>query len=177
MRRTLLTLTLAALALALVPGVATAKKTEDRVLGSGEALGGLVGFSFDNVRSDPFGGHPTGHVTITDAGQLFARADVECLNVVGNTATMSGTVRQSDLFETGGTLVVTAQDIGPSGQGDLLHAVHNPTGFDPTTACNILGTGLLPVTDGDIVVEDATCTPAGFKDKPGSDKDKCKDKP
>ena len=166
MRRTLLTLTLALLALALVPGVATAKQARDRAYGSGTA--GPYAFEFD-AQSDALGGDATGVFALSVVGDPATafRGEVTCLQVLGNSARFGGIVTES----TFGSPVVGDEvtfSVLDGGQADVFSG----TGGIPL--CSPFSVVSFPVDSGNIVVEDAQCDT--FKDKPGTDKDKCKDK-
>ena len=172
MRRTLLTLTLALLVLAVMPGVVAAKKgggSQDSVQGSGTYAFGCCVFEID-ASSDPLGGNPTGTFHFEGNGQDFSGV-VECLNVVGNQATISGTVtEQSGLNPPLENVVFTVVDNSPGTPApDLVSTVSRTPVVNCATPVLLF---LSPVETGDLTVTDATCDK--FKDKPGTDKDKCK---
>lgn len=179
MRRTLLTLTLAVLAVALVAGVAAAKKEpkRDRAFTVGEvSLLGVPGssFEFDAETDHPFGVVARGSFSVNDPVVPFS-GRVTCLNVVDNVAVISGVITS-----TGGPV--------PEGSAIRFSVADNGDSGDTTSGFMVSGGPLPPedqlvlcltplpppgaVVDGNIVVEDATCDE--IKDKPSFEKDKCK---
>ena len=175
MRRTLLTLTLALLALALVPAVAGAKPKEpahDQAYTEGTAqYAGFPTTSIDfNAISDPFGGQADGDFAFTlavPAGTF--EGDVACLRVADNVATIGGVVTESSVgsIPPGAAVQFSVVDQGPSGDTISLILV----------GTNNCATTLPPafLVDGNIVVVDSTCE--NVKEHPKDPaKDKCKDK-
>jgi hypothetical protein len=178
MRRAVLTVTAAMVVSMLATGTAVAKQggssvTGDRAHGSGEFFASAgERFIFD-ARSDPSGGGATGFFRIERPTQLVFAGEVTCLQVVGNTATIAGVVNEVEPpFQTalGETYTFTVIDNGPNGAGDLISVI-TPSFASP--ACVPLPPSI-PIENGDIVVQDATCE--RFKEHRDPDKSKCKDK-
>jgi hypothetical protein len=186
--RRLPTLTLAVLALTLVPALASAQTggggnraycapAGPPERGQCSFSSGQVTFDFD-ASSGPAGESPVGSgifvVFPGDPGEVFANYDITCLQVTANLASFGG--------------VITDSNIWPVGSGISFTVVDNPTGPDlisqgtvsfegppspDTPGCGDANQGATPLEQGDIVVQGA-CDKA--KDKPGTDKDKCKTK-
>jgi hypothetical protein len=171
MHRTLLTTSVAVLALALAPTIAQAS-LKDSAHGTGTYAGTDATFDFD-AHSDALGGQPTGHFRFDSQGTLLIRGAVNCLTVVGITAIVGGVVREAGAgaeFLIGRQVTFTVQDNGTEGSGDLISLV-TPLA---TGLCSPLSPDHL-IENGDIVVVDSPCE--SVKDKPGTDKDKCKNHP
>ena len=185
MRRTLLPLTFALVALAVVPGLAAAKQTggaEDRAYCApagppqpgqcsypGFAVGSTITFDLD-ASSGPLGEDPTGSFRY-DIPPFFEEVQVTCLQVTGNVAHVGGIVTASPTpGAVGFGRAITVSD-GPDLISQLSILPTPPT--PDTPLCGSPFPPTQPVT-GDVVVQDAICN--DIKDKPGTDKDKCKDK-
>jgi len=160
-----LTLAFAVLALALVPGFASAAQTLMRDTAS--AHGTLSGIPLDiEASSDPLGDKPRGYVQF--GTELYG--PVVCLSVSGTDATVvhrndsPGSVFAYGIFYLRDDAPVDAVGISASG---------NPS-VDPNLLCAGPSAGFVPF-NGEITIEDAQC--GSVKDKPGTDKDKCKSKP
>jgi hypothetical protein len=170
-RKTLIT-ALVALAIGFLPTVAESKNSggpEDRAFTVGSPATFLGTYVFD-ARSDAFGGDASGQFNIDISAFAKPAGPVTCLRVIGNTAIIGGTDETGHVFDVGTPVTFTVQDNGPAGTGDLVSQLL----WNPAEAC-LPQTPTSPVTGGgDIVVEDAPC--ANPKDKPGTDKDRCKDK-
>jgi hypothetical protein len=177
--RTLVLCGLLLLGLALVPGVATAKQQSVNRAYSNPTAGTAATTDTFDVTGDAVTFEATGfwERVFTATGQRM-RAEVDCLRVVGNTAHMTGVYTVAEAFPQllGDGFYHSMQDNGAAGQGDLVHSPivwFFPAGPPP---CSPPFTNLpptTPITSGDVVVEPCE----KFKDKPDTDKDKCKDKP
>jgi hypothetical protein len=160
MKKLILALTLALLvALAVGTGVANATPPNDFAVGGGKHTDPAnpnvaIPFSF-SAHSGPLGEDPKGQIHVaSDVGII--KAEVTCLIVVGNEAFITG--RSDEL--PGGIVVTHAVDNGEPSDGtpDLLRNSFveaivpdpaNPGCFLPTLPP-------VPVTQGNIVVHDAT---------------------
>jgi hypothetical protein len=154
MRRMQLSIALAAVGLALVPGLAIAQTTaQDRAFTQGPVQSGPWTLELD-ARSDPLGGNPSGTFRWT-AGSVNVFGAVECMGVVDNAAFIRGRLAQAvGPFPAGTPVQFSVQDNGKS--GDLTSGLSASSfGFLGAEPC-----GALPPTDpvdGQIVVEDAQC--------------------
>jgi hypothetical protein len=170
MRPVLLPALLATLVIGLAPGLANAVPPQDRAFGTGTFGGEGVppGQTFDfDARSDPFGANATGHFAF-DFTTFDIQGKVTCLAVAGDTATIGGEITKSDRPAFAGlSATFTVVDGGPNGAGDTISFI----GIAPGEATCVPQAPVLPVEDGDIVVQDAECDTVN-PDKPG----KCKDK-
>lgn len=125
-------------------------------------------YDFD-ARSDPLGADATGRFFIQYSPFARTSGTVTCLQANGNTAVIAGVDEVGDIVGVGDYVTFTVQDNGLGGSGDLLSlAVPSPGGL-----C-LPQVPFIPLSSGDIVVQDAQCQ--NPKDKPGTDKDRCKDK-
>ena len=174
MRKRLIT-ALVALAVGFLPALAEAEAKQpggpgDRAYTVGFPSNFAVGtYEFD-ARSDALGGDASGAFRIDMSSHIKPAGPVTCLLVVGNTAVIGGIDNTGHVFDVGTPVTFTVQDNGPDGAGDLVSL---PL-WNPAEAC-LPQVPTFPVTGGgDIVVQDELCT--DVKDKPGIDKDKCKDK-
>jgi hypothetical protein len=181
MRRTLVTLSLAMLALPLVPGLASAKPPPPSGGGQDRAYCAPAGapdpaqcsstgtingdpyqqrFDFD-ATSGPLGENPTGSARIVQsAGTAFEiERDfaVTCLQVTGNRASFGGrfTFNQPSDFLQAYAFTVVDNTSGPDliSRGTYSNQVPTPTDpncFDITSPDQSV--------QGDVVVQDATCT-------------------
>ena len=187
MGRVLRTIALAVVAAALVPGLASAKQAGDGG-GADRAFCAPAGapdptqcsfpvgpetvtLDFD-ATSGPLGESPTGSARVV-VGPIVTDFDVTCLQVAGDLAAIGGIITSTNNpgFQAGSGFAFKVLDdpLGP----DLISAVEGglPVPEANTPACGSLFAPFFPV-DGDIVVEDAQCDK--FKDKPGTEKDRCK---
>jgi hypothetical protein len=178
MRRALLTLTLAVLALTLVPGVAVARTepNRDRAFTVGEVsfVASPTSFSFDAKADDPFGVAAKGRFFISDFPGPPYSGRVTCLNVVGNVAIIGGVTSGPGFFPEGTSVRFSVADNGDSGDTASGFSVV-PGGLPPDDQLVLCLTPSPPpgaLVDGNIVVQDAPCDE--IKDKPGFEKDKCK---
>lgn len=143
--RRLVVLTISVSALVAATAVATGAQTNgvvERATGSGHFLqaGELRTFAFSAIkRAD---GTVTGNiVVIARAAGIVSHLKVTCLNVVGNTATMSGTIRKDTRAEYEGLAFrVTVQDNGegendPPDQVSLVRAPAAGFPQPPETQC------------------------------------------
>ena len=158
MRRTLLTLTLAALALALVPGGATAVPPGGpEARGHGSTTGVFEHFNF-SARGTPL--DADGSIRVIDhETNTKVEGEVNCLNVIGNDAYLSGPITgtQPELFLR--WFQAHAEDNGGPGGGQ--NRTDPPDRFDifVTAAsfffnCTTLGFAEgLPVQRGDVSVD------------------------
>ncbi len=140
--------------LALVLPVSAQAQVVERATGSGHVLqaGQLRTFSFSAIkRAD---GSVTGNIlVISRAAGIVAHHKVKCLNVIGNTATMSGTITRTrhtlpEVLE-GRTFRVTVQDNGegrndPPDQVSLIRAPVVGFPEPPETQC-LAQTPVLPL--------------------------------
>jgi hypothetical protein len=181
MRRFLLISLAALVAVAALPGMAAAKQ-QPVYRTSGNPAGTVAGFdqvraTFEATANQLDRGDASGFYEFhrVEGGPLDDfRGNVRCLDVVGNTATMSGEITEAHggfVPFVGGGFVATVVDNGPNGQGDLFSG-YGEFGVG-TFDCVFPTAPIVPVTSGDVVVE--SCDK--FKEKPGTGKDKCKSKP
>jgi hypothetical protein len=185
------TVSLALLALALVPGVAAAKQTSggvgDRAFCAPAGLplepgqcsiidGDGVPFDFD-ASSGPLGENPMGAVRFESSAtaESFIELEVTCLQVTVNRASIGGRVTPGSILLPGSGFAFTVLDNAPA--PDLISGGTGPPAGPPppgTPDCGDVFEPTFPV-QGDIVVQDATCDK--FKEHPNDPaKDKCKDK-
>jgi hypothetical protein len=152
------------LALAALPGVASATHNpnnlgsppRDLALGHGTVPCCSVGFNFA-AQSGPLGEHPAGHVQVEVHGDR-AGNKVECLAVAGNRAAVGA--ERPDVPGLGFYIVAEDNDSLISGAPDRANAFFStgpPTSPPTQAACNLMlsATLIFPV-DGEIVVHDAT---------------------
>jgi hypothetical protein len=136
-------LVLVSLAFAAPPAAA---EVGDAASGSGTNDAGDT-FNFDAVGGPGDSATGTMHYAAT-AGFFTATAVVDCLRVVGNAATVGGTVTTSNFPEfVGNDVFFYAHDNGPLGAGDEFEDAFHETPFD----CHdpVIG---FPLIAGDIVV-------------------------
>jgi hypothetical protein len=161
MRRLLVSLTLAAIALLALPALASAQN--DVARGSGFTLFSFPQqFSF-NAQSNFNGSEPSGSVSFTDTNtdpnQTF-KGRVTCLSVVGNVATMSGPITDVQGFPVFGVVnsfVLTATDTGKFGvTPDLVRYFTTSAPPAPAPTC-VTFTGFVgqPIQSGEIVIKDS----------------------
>jgi hypothetical protein len=165
--RSALAASLVVMVVAVAPGSATALHSgpELRAYGHGETaifLGLVNRFSFDSrlgphEATDPLGEpHGEMHLKATDAlGRLVAEvnADVTCLTVVGNRATIGGRVKRvRGEFSGRGVLFDVTDNTTPTGQptADLFRSQTLP---EPPQLCPAPTLAERAVVKGDIVVE------------------------
>jgi hypothetical protein len=149
------------LALAVGTGVANATPPNDFAVGGGkhtdpEHPGVAIPFEF-SAHSGPLGEDPKGQIKVASEVGII-KAKVTCLIVVGNEAFITG--RSDEL--PGGIVVTHAVDNGEPSDGtpDLLRNSFEPTIFEdpanPGSGCFLPTLAPVPVTQGNIVVHDAT---------------------
>jgi hypothetical protein len=167
MRRTLLTLISAVLALAVLPAVASAKKDPpgDSAVGQGTIGTGALERTFDfDAFSDPLGQNAHGHAELFSTATQVSniRGPVNCLEVTGKTAIIGG--KLDEPREIGGLLftqysfqVVDGDSATPG--PDLIGFATVHSGFEGVEhycLANILA-ATTPITSGEITVHDAVC--------------------
>jgi hypothetical protein len=88
--------------------------------------------------------------------EVEIRAEVTCLNVVGNLATAGGRIERAENFPGFQTLIVSVQDFGEPGGGPTTPDTFNAQALmtPPPTTCPVLP-ATFPATHGNIVVHDA----------------------
>jgi hypothetical protein len=131
-------------------------RSKDLAKGNGTA-GGVNDFHF--IATSEFDGSDAkGHVRfqVGQTNPLTVLGKVTCLSVVGNVARIEGTVEDIRPTPTGHeSFILVVVDNGSTGTPpDTFSAGLHP--FPPSTLCPPFAPSALPVTEGDIVVEDAT---------------------
>jgi hypothetical protein len=127
MRRTLLTLTLAVMALVLVPGTASAAPPGGpEARGHGTTTGVWEQFNF-SARGTPV--DADGSIRVTDHDtNTTVEGEVDCLNVIGNDAYLSGAERHTEPGSLQLRFYAHAEDNGGPGGGK--NSVDPPDRFD-----------------------------------------------
>lgn len=163
-RQTRWAMLVALLVSVLMVGTTAAAGKQDSFVGSGR------GFYADNTirlvlsaHSGPSGENPQGQVHFTGLFGLSGKADVTCLNVAGNKASLVARVQNPASVRPGTDAIdifVYAADNGAPGQSpddgiDFGYATYSGYTPDPITSCQNFG-GSIPATQGNFVIKDAT---------------------
>lgn len=127
--------------------------SQDSAIGQGTfTSSGTWTFDF-NATSGPLGENPSGTMAFErDDGAFSAQADVFCLSVVGNLATMVGTITQTQGFEAYEELVFKVQDNAAVSQPDRFVFIVTEEGTGQAEC--FPETPAVPIDSGDIVVTD-----------------------
>jgi hypothetical protein len=158
--RTIVSVTIAALAALLVPGAAAQAPTQDSVTGTAAtgAARTFVDFTFD-VHSGPSGESPTGTVTLDTFFGVIGPLNVSCLRVSANRASMFAEAPPNTSGVAG--LVISVEDDGPG-----LDRIAYRVAETRPAGCPVPAQVFTPTVSGDVVVVDAPPLPTS--------KDQCK---
>jgi hypothetical protein len=171
------------LALGVVPGLALANQDGDL---TGDAAfcapaglpldasqctfaDGVLGLDFE-ASSGPQGENAVGSGSFHIQGGFFAEFDITCLEVSGNRASFGGPTTSLNIGPPGGGIAFQVIDNGPAGDLLLGSSQYFPASLVPGLPDCGVGFFQVDPLQGDVVVRDCV----RFKDKPGTDKDKCK---
>jgi hypothetical protein len=161
MKRLFAALTLALLVSISVAGVANATHSgpQERVYGHGAVDLGFSVEKFDfSARRGPGQTEPHGHMTLivsNSTGTSKWRADVTCIRVLNNTATIGGRVTQvsGNAFPTRGILFNVVDNTVANDPFSPLDLFSYNFLLDAPQNCPLPSQSGSPITEGDIVVE------------------------